>query len=226
MKRSEINAAIRLALEVLEAHHFQLPPFAHFTPEDWRALGAEHSRIVANDLGWDITDFGSNDFDRIGAVLMTLRNGDVQNPQNGTPYAEKIIIMKPGQCIPLHFHWSKTEDIINRGGGKLAVQLYNALEDDTPDLVSPVRVFCDGCKTSAKPGSILIFEPGESVTLTPRMYHKLWADEDGGLLICGEVSTVNDDRIDNRFAEPVSRFANITEDEAPIRLLSQEYPTG
>ena len=31
-------------------------------------------------------------------------------------YAEKLIMLKEGQRAPMHFHWKKSEDIINRGG--------------------------------------------------------------------------------------------------------------
>ena len=44
-----------------------------------------------------------------------------------------------------------------------------------------------------------------------------------GKLIAGEVSSVNDDKTDNYFAEPVSRFADIEEDEAPLHPLCNEY---
>ena len=30
------------------------------------------------------------------------------------------------QVTPFHFHWNKMEDIINRGGGNLLIQLYNS----------------------------------------------------------------------------------------------------
>ena len=39
----------------------------------------------------------------------------------------------------------------------------------------------------------------------------------------GEVSLVNDDDTDNRFLEPVGRFADIEEDEPPIFLLRDDY---
>ena len=39
----------------------------------------------------------------------------------------------------------------------------------------------------------------------------------------GEVSLVNDDDHDNRFLEPVGRFADIEEDEPPIFLLRNDY---
>ena len=224
MKRSEINEAISTALAELEKHSFILPPFGYWSPQEWLQIGGDCARIKANGLGWDITDFGSGNFDNIGAVLFTLRNGNYAHPETGTPYAEKIIVMKPGQLIPLHFHWSKTEDIINRGGGIMVMELYNALDDDSVDNLSPVTVYCDGCTRTIEAGNVIELMPGESITLTPRLYHRFWAATNGGILICGEVSTVNDDSTDNCFAEPVSRFADIEEDEAPIRLLANEYP--
>lgn len=224
MKRSEINAAIQLALNTLNEHKFSLPPFAHWTAEQWTSVGQKSKRIRLNGLGWDITDFGSGKFDTIGAVLFTLRNGNVDQPSEGTLYAEKVIVLKPGQYIPFHFHWVKTEDIINRGGGVLCVQLFNALPDDSVDNANPVEVFCDAVRRVVQPGEVISLQPGESITLTPRLYHNLLAAEDSGVLICGEVSSVNDDSVDNRFAEPTSRFADIDEDQSPLRLLCNEYP--
>lgn len=226
MKRSEINYAIKTALEALEKNKFILPPFGHWTKDDWEKTGSACGRIKNNCLGWDITDFGSNDFKHIGSVLFTLRNGNVNNPNEGTPYAEKAIIMIPGQCLPLHFHWVKTEDIINRGGGILIIQLYNAYDDDSIDKESDVEVYCDGCLKRVSAGGEVVLNPGQSITLTPRIYHKFWASKDGGVLVCGEVSSINDDVVDNCFAEKVSRFAEIAEDAVPLRLLCNEYPTN
>ena len=39
----------------------------------------------------------------------------------------------------------------------------------------------------------------------------------------GEVSTVNDDNTDNIFREPIGRFPEINEDEAPRHLLVSDY---
>jgi len=224
MKRSEINAAIARAQKVLAEHRIHLPTFADWTPEQWNEAAAEAERIRLNGLGWDVSDFGGGDFPRYGAVLFTLRNGNYERPELGTPYAEKLIVLLPGQRLPLHFHYSKTEDIINRGGGVLVMELYNSLPDDSVDRETTVEVYCDAIRRTIPPGRWFELYPGESVTLTPRMYHRFWAKEDAGVLICGEVSTVNDDRTDNHFAEPVSRFAEIEEDEPPLRLLCNEYP--
>lgn len=42
-------------------------------------------------------------------------------------------------------------------------------------------------------------------------------------MILGEVSMVNDDRRDNRFLRPQSRFSEIEEDTDPLHLLCNEY---
>ena len=68
---------------------------------------------------------------------------------------------------------------------------------------------------------MLRLEPGESVTLMPGNWHKFWVEGDDVLI--GEVSTVNDDRTDIIFEQPIGRFSEIEEDEAPIHLLVSDY---
>ncbi|MBR0106084.1 MAG: D-lyxose/D-mannose family sugar isomerase, partial [Lachnospiraceae bacterium] len=126
MKRSRINAAISTFEALLAEHRFALPPFLSFTPEEWAEKGAEYDEIRDNALGWDITDYGLGDFERIGLSLITLRNGNVRDPRYTKTYAEKIMMVLPDQLSPNHFHWHKTEDIINRGGGTLGFRLWNA----------------------------------------------------------------------------------------------------
>jgi len=75
-----------------------------------------------------------------------------------------------------------------------------------------------------KAGGVLELMPGESITLTPRVYHRFWAKVGKGPLVCGEVSSVNDDNTDNHFAVETRRFAEIEEDEKPRHLLCNEYP--
>jgi D-lyxose ketol-isomerase len=223
MKRSAINRAVVAARDFLKTRAFALPPFASWTPEEWRQAGPDCRRIVDCRLGWDVTDFGRGDFDRLGAVLFTIRNGVQGTPGLGTPYAEKIIILAPGQRLPLHLHWSKQEDIINRGGGILVMELYNARKDESLDRDSPVTAWCDGRERKLAAGVPVKLGPGESMTLTPGSYHRFWADPAAGTLLVGEVSTVNDDDTDNLFAETVSRFATVEEDEPPAFLLCNEY---
>jgi D-lyxose ketol-isomerase len=223
MKRSEINTIIRSADAFVRQHHFYLPPFAYWTPEDWANKGPEVREIVDTHLGWDITDFGRGDFERFGLVLFTIRNGLPENWRTGKGklYAEKILIVGVDQATPMHFHWNKMEDIINRGGGNLLIQLYNATPEDELDNSGDVRVSLDGVRRSVKPGDIVRLAPGESITLVQRCYHKFWAETERTLL--GEVSLVNDDHADNRFHQPVGRFPEIEEDELPLYLLCNDY---
>ncbi len=132
MKRSEINAIIREADAFMKSHGFHLPPFAYWTPEAWAVKGGEVREIVENNLGWDITDFGSGNYEKVGLFLFTIRNGSPENLKTGQgkTYAEKVLIVDIDQVTPMHFHWHKTEDIINRGGGRLALKLYNSTKDE------------------------------------------------------------------------------------------------
>ena len=223
MKRSEVNAIIRAADAFLKRLRFHLPPFAYWTPEDWRGKGPECREIVTHQLGWDITDFGSGRFEEVGLFLFTLRNGTLESLQSGRgkSYAEKIMIVRPGQVTPMHFHWSKTEDIINRGGGRLAIRLHAATSTEAIDRAREVEVSLDGVRCSVPAGGVVRLDPGASITLETGMYHEFWG-EDGPVLV-GEVSAVNDDSQDNRFAEPAGRFPEIDEDEAPLHLLVSDY---
>lgn len=221
MKRSQINALLGWAKSLLHSNQFVLPMFGYWTMADWKSRSAELDRIKETMLGWDITDFGSGDYDRMGAVLFTIRNGNVNKDGCGTPYAEKVILMKAGQMLPLHFHYGKTEDIINRGGGMLVLKFYASKPDGTVDDESDVTVYCDGVKRTFKPGERVEVPTGCSVTLTPYIYHLFLAEQ--GDVIIGEVSKINDDNLDNHFAEEASRFSSIEEDEPILHPLCNEY---
>jgi D-lyxose ketol-isomerase len=222
MKRSEINAIMQKADDFIRSRGFYLPPFAYWTPEAWMKKGPEVSEIVNNKLGWDITDFGSGDFNKVGLFLFTIRNGSAQNWQEkqGKLYAEKLMIVGDGQVTPMHFHWSKMEDIINRGGGDLLIQLYKATSDEQLDKQNPASISVDGTRRTVEPGGTVQLTPGESITLEPYCYHKFWGQ---GRVLVGEVSMVNDDEHDNRFYEPVGRFPDIEEDALPLYLLGNDY---
>ena len=94
MKRSEINRYIDWAVSVCEKLHIALPSFAFCTPEEWKRRGTTVSHMLAVKQGWDVTDYNSGNFDAVGAVLFTLRNGNIYDKEEGTPYCEKVIIMK------------------------------------------------------------------------------------------------------------------------------------
>lgn len=225
MKRSEINAAIKWAEGLCREHHITLPFFASLPANKEEFLKPSRVNIVKTMLGWDVSDFGGNDFERLGAVLFTVRNGSVKEEGVGTPYAEKYIFLKDGfeQEIPLHYHNEKTEDIINRAGGVFCCQLAAKGEDGKPDFTKPVRVLRDGEYYDAAPGEIIEISTGNSITLERGVYHRFFAKTGCGDLLIGEVSKINDDNTDNVFAVVRERFCGIDEDEAPYRLLVNEY---
>jgi len=224
LKRSEINVIMEDCRKFLKEMKFHLPAFADWTPEEWTRKGKECSEIVENQLGWDITDFGSNDFHSRGLFLFTIRNGNFKLAEQniGKNYAEKIMIVEEEQLTPNHFHFIKMEDIINRGGGNLLLQFWNATEDEKL-AESDVQISVDGVVVDLKPGEILRLKPGESVTIPQKIYHCFYGEKGKGKVLVGEVSGVSDDYIDDRFFEELARFPGIEEDEKPKFLLYDDY---
>ena len=227
MKRSEINAALREMEEMCRVHRCYLPPFCSYTPEQWKHLGHEYDEIRDCMLGWDITDYGLGDFRRTGFSLITIRNGNLRmRDKYPKVYAEKLLFLKEGQYAPNHFHWSKTEDIINRGGGNVLIRVYNSLPNEELDRDSRVCVHLDGRIQWVPAGTQIRLRPGESIHIQQRLYHDFTVEEGTGDVLLGEVSQCNDDVHDNRFLPPVGRFPAIEEDEPPYRLLCNEYPAA
>lgn len=220
MKRSEINEVLRESKAFFDRMSFRLPPWATWRPDDWRGRADEAKEIVDAMLGWDLTDFGSDAFRETGLVLFTLRNGTPDRA--GKPYAEKIMIVGENQVTPMHFHWHKMEDIINRGGGNLVLELFGATEDEKLSHY-PVEVSVDGLRRTVEPGGTVVLSPGQSICLTPRLYHRFYGEPGKGTVLVGEVSMVNDDNTDNRFYDPIGRFPGIEEDEEPEYLLVNDY---
>jgi D-lyxose ketol-isomerase len=221
MKRSKLNQIMRDAVNFIGSFQFALPPFVTWTMDEWQTKNSEYDEIKDNMLGWDITDFGSGDFEKCGLLMITLRNGNLSNPKYVKPYAEKLLISQEGQVTPYHFHWNKMEDIINRGGGTLIVKCYNSDENDRM-LDTPVTIFMDGRAFVVPAGERIEVRVGESITLPTGQYHTFWAE--GGPCLIGEVSKTNDDNVDNRFYEAVGRFPTIEEDEPILYPLFSEYP--
>lgn len=222
MKRSRINEIMQSAEEMIRRHGFVLPPFAYLPPEAFRA-GSAVRTIVDRRLGWDITDYGQGDFDRLGLFLFTLRNGTLSELRRGGGmcYAEKLLISRQDQISPLHTHILKAEDIINRGGATLVIELFGSDDQGAFAGDRGGQVLCDGVARSFAPGEKLRLAPGESVTLLPGDWHAFWGE--GGDVLIGEVSTVNDDLTDNVFRAPIGRFAEIEEDTLPLHLLVSDY---
>ena len=224
MKRSQVNTIISEAILLFEEIGCKLPPFAYFSPEDWLKIGEEANEIRDNHLGWDVTDYGKGDFSSMGLLLFTIRNGNYHKPdQYPKRYAEKLMIIWEGQLSPMHFHWKKREDIINRGGGNLQLRLFAA--DDEEKLSDDIfSLSLDGIRKTFNPGEIVTLQPGQSICLEPYIYHEFYAEKNTGAVVIGEVSDVNDDDNDNRFLESLGRFPEIVEDEPATYLLCNEYP--
>ena len=72
------------------------------------------------------------------------------------------------------------------------------------------------------PREPLRLRPGESVTLTRKLWHRFYGEAGKGTVFVGEVSQVNDDLTDNYFFEKVGRFAGIEEDEPKLFPLWNE----
>lgn len=227
MKRSEINRRIKEMEALINRVGFKLPPFLSFTPQEWEEKGHEYDEIRDNMLGWDVTDYGGGDWEKLGNTLITLRNGNVHNPIYTKTYAEKLCRNVEGQISPMHFHWNKMEDLINRGGGNLLVKLYRAnREDDSLDKESDVEICSDGRRYWVPAGTEIRLQPGESVTMYPYYYHEIRVEPGTKEVLIGEVSMCNDDNTDNCFLEELGRFPKIEEDEPPYRLLCNEYPAA
>ena len=220
MKRSEINQILKNAKTFMAEKQFILPPWAYWSVEDWQKNRQGASEITENMLGWDITDFGSGDFYKRGLFLFTIRNGKFNVDKK--PYAEKIMIVEENQETPMHYHWLKMEDIINRGGGNLVIELYNSTPDNQFEA-TPVTLKTDGITRTVSPGGKVILTPGESICLEQGMYHRFYGEAGKGKVLVGEVSAVNDDASDNCFYEPIGRFPVIEEDEQPLHLLVSDY---
>jgi D-lyxose ketol-isomerase len=221
LKRSRVNDIIRESDSFIRSFGYVLPPFAYWTPEEMRAR--RPSGIVDARLGWDITDYGQGKFEELGLFLFTVRNGRPADLSRGRGmlYAEKIMISRRNQLSPMHRHVVKAEDIINRGGGTLVLELFMPDREGSIDASAEVEVPADGVVRKLPAGGLLKLAPGESVTLLPGVWHGFWGE--GGDVLVGEVSTVNDDLTDNIFRDAIGRFSHIEEDEAPLHLLVSDY---
>ena len=220
MKRSEINKIVVDTVDFFDSMQFYLPKWACWAPQDWVGKCERVAEIVDCGLGWDITDFGSENFDKIGLVNFNLRNGIVS--KSAKTYCEKIIVVGEEQVTPLHTHYLKYEDIINRGGGNLVLELFKADENFNP-TDQDVTVKIDSIDVTIPAGGKVTLTPGESIFLVPGVLHMFYGEPGKGRVLVGEVSTVNDDSTDNHFIGGSPRFPTIMEDEDPIYLLVNDY---
>lgn len=223
MKRSEINQVIETIIEKCDEKSLPLPPFAYYDKSDWAVAKENQKEIIDNMLGWDVTDFGLADFYSTGLAVFVFRNGNYHDTETyPKPYCEKLLYIFDGQKLPAHFHWQKSEDIINRGGGDLEITLWQADENEGfSDEEVTVKV--DGKSVTVEAGGKVILTPGESITLLPYQYHQWQAVPGTGDVFVFEVSTTNDDNVDNRFYDVGDRIPEVDEDEEPNYLIFADY---
>lgn len=223
MKRSRINEIMVQADDMIRQHGFVLPPFAYWSPDQFKKKSKDAQHLIDARCGWDVTDYGAGRFAEMGLFLFTLRNGRLADLRRGSGmcYAEKLLISRQDQLSPMHTHVLKAEDIINRGGATLVVELFGS--DDSGNFAEDKGgiVWCDGIRRDFAAGEKLRLAPGESVTLQPGDWHAFWGE--GGDVLIGEVSTVNDDETDNIFREAIGRFSDVEEDVDPMHLLVSDY---
>ena len=155
MKRSEINKALRELEAMCQKYCCYLPPFCHFTPEQWQTLGHEYDEVRDCMLGWDITDYGMGDFDRVGFSLITLRNGNralirVYNslPDESIDYESDVTVhtdgrtytvpagtqirLTPGESIHVQ-QYLYHDFTVEEGTGPVLLGEVSQCNDDNPD---------------------------------------------------------------------------------------------
>ena len=133
------------------------------------------------------------------------------------------MMVRENQVTPCHFHWKKCEDIINRGGGNLVVELYHADPARNRLVAGSFPISVNGLRRTMEPGEKLILTPGESVCLESIHAHRFYGEPGRGEVLVGEVSMVNDDENDNCFLDGVIRFDPVEEDEPPERIPAADY---
>jgi len=101
MKRSSINEVMAAADDLIRQFGFTLPPFAYWTPDEFKANAPRARAVIDARLGWDITDYGRGDFDNLGLFLFTLRNGRLADLQSGQPWRGNA----GGSVIRLGHRW-------------------------------------------------------------------------------------------------------------------------
>ena len=206
---------------MVREYRFALPPFCGFTPEEWAEKGHDYDEIRDNMLGWDITDYGMGDFDKMGFSLITLRNGNLKLDQYTKTYAEKLLYIKEqgGAVLP------HALPLVQDGGHHQPGRRERA----HPGIsLYPRRGFGPGaggpCPCGRPGDGGPCWDPGAADP--PYLYHDFTVEPGSGPVLLGEVSQCNDDNTDNRFYEQLGRFPTIEEDEPPYRLLCSEYPAA
>jgi D-lyxose ketol-isomerase len=213
---------MREARALLSDHRFYLPPWADWSHDEWKNHPETAIYCRKRQMGWDVTDFGSDHFEKRGLLLFCIRNG-IQGHADEPPYAEKILIVRENQETPWHYHAVKMEDIIVRAGGTLAVECFK-LDGQGQRLAGSFEILTDGARRIVEPCETIRLKPGESITLPRGLVHRFYGEPGTGTVLVGEVSQVNNDLADNYFIDRIGRFSRIEEDEPPLYPLWREIP--
>lgn len=221
MKRSELEVIIDSSLAMMDRQGFRLPPYARWTPAQWREAGQGTKALRSAGLGWNIVEFEQGAFFKSGIAVFTLRMGDHHDLSKGAGrlYAEKAFVLFEGQSVPHHYHRVKTEDLINRGGGILGVNLVKVDGDGEP-LDEAITLERNGIDVTVPARATLQLEPGESVVLVPGVAHAFIGVSE---VVCGEISLANDDATDNYFLQPLPAASPVTEDIPARHLVLADY---
>src|SRR5436190_1521325 len=126
MQRSRINAAVEDAIKQARQHGVPLPRFAVEPNDVLAGKGEAFDEARACGLGWNVTDFGSGNFDKMGLVTLNLRCGNPAVPAYAAKvYSEKLLLLGPQQRVPMHHHAARIEDIICCVGESFHVAVYS-----------------------------------------------------------------------------------------------------
>lgn len=173
-------------------------------------------------MGWDVTDFGTGNFEHVGRTIFTLRNGLVGSSKYKKTYAQKVSHMRENQKSPIHYHKMKMEDIINHCGGNIIIRLWTKTPSNKASKAN-VECILDGLKQVVEAGTSIRLRPGQSIYVAPLTFHQFWAEKGHGDVMSFEVSSINNDIKDNFWLEARNRFPEINEDVMPKHILSSEY---
>ena len=218
MKRSEINRIIGEGVLFMKSLvYFFFPNEAYWDLRDWLNYKGDASERLKRGIGWDVTDFGLDNFKKEGLLSYVLTNGIIKDGIADQMYAEKYLIVGNGQITPQHHHKSKIEDIVNMDGGNLKICLHSIGD------LNPVKIFHNYEWIMYDSGTIITLKKNDRIRLDQNHDHEFLGE---GMVFLKEISSFNDDKEDNVFLDGrVDRFPKeIKEDEAPRYLLHTELP--
>lgn len=147
MKRSQINKALKELETMCKKHCCYLPPFCHFTPEEWKHLGHEYDEIRDCMLGWDIRWYKTEDIINRGGgnVLIRVYNSlpdesidyvsDVTVHTDGRTYtvpAGTQIRLTPGESIYIQ-QYLYQDFTVEAGSGDVLLGEVSQRNDDNTD---------------------------------------------------------------------------------------------